>query len=321
MAQENMSLQGVALSLTPTSSPVVSAVTTSTVASQLIATAPLAVRSSPSRQFQPSLHQHIASPLFPTRVPSPAIANQQIVSVASTWPSSHPSLTPFFAQQPPQPVLLQSATPTVTQQQDRAVAGHWQPPQQTLQQPLYRIQNPVPSGAFVRAVDPPLPESRILFPLVSRVSPLQYVEFHRELINHPNQAMVRYVLDGIAHGFPSGFDPSLVSLRPSHRNMKSALQHPDVIDKYLANEISHGRVVGPFASPPFPNLQCSPFWVIPKKGQPGKRRLIQDLSSPEGHSVNDGIPKDPFSLTYISVDHAIARLYSLVRVLLWPNLT
>ncbi|XP_028409426.1 uncharacterized protein LOC114532033 [Dendronephthya gigantea] len=123
--------------------------------------------------------------------------------------------------------------------------------------------------------------------------------------------MVRYVLDGIAHGFPSGFDSSLVSLRSSHRNMKSALQHPDVIDKYLANKISHGRVVGPFASPPFPNLQCSPFGVIPKKGQPGKWRLILDLSSPEGHSVNDGIPRDPFSLTYISVDHAIARLVQL----------
>ena len=48
--------------------------------------------------------------------------------------------------------------------------------------------------------------------------------------------------------------------------------------------------------------------MIPKKGQPGKWRLILDLSFPTQHSVNDGIPKDPFSLQYISVDDAIKIL-------------
>lgn len=51
--------------------------------------------------------------------------------------------------------------------------------------------------------------------------------------------------------------------------------------------------------------------MIPKKSQPNKWRLILDLSSPTGHSVNDGIPKDPFSLQYISVDDAIRALVEL----------
>ena len=51
--------------------------------------------------------------------------------------------------------------------------------------------------------------------------------------------------------------------------------------------------------------------MISKKGQPGKWRLILDLSSPTQHSVNDGIPKDPFSLQYISVDDAIKILMAL----------
>lgn len=65
------------------------------------------------------------------------------------------------------------------------------------------------------------------------------------------------------------------------------------------------------SSPPFPTLHCSPFGVIPKKGQPGKWRFILDLSSLQGHSVIDGIPKDPFSSQDVSVDIAIARLLEL----------
>lgn len=51
------------------------------------------------------------------------------------------------------------------------------------------------------------------------------------------------------------------------------------------------------------SLQVSPLGVVPKKGT-NKWRLILDLSSPEGHSVNDGIPPDLCSLSYISVEDA-----------------
>ena len=69
-----------------------------------------------------------------------------------------------------------------------------------------------------------------------------------------------------------------------------------VIDRYLANEVSLGRVLGPFPSPPLLDLHVSSFGVIPKRGQPGKWRLIVDLSSPGGLSVNDGINPEDFSL-------------------------
>ena len=39
-----------------------------------------------------------------------------------------------------------------------------------------------------------------------------------------------------------------------------------------------------------PMNSISPFGVIPKGHTPGKWRLIVDLSSPKGGSVNDGIP-------------------------------
>ena len=141
-------------------------------------------------------------------------------------------------------------------------------------------------------------------PPVSAVSPLKVDQFCRELSHHPNPQLVSSVLDGIRHGFKLGFSHHQ-PLRSARRNKPSAYAHPAVIDEYLANEVSLGRVAGPFTSPPFPFLHVSSFGVIPKKGQPGKWRLIVDLSSPGGASVNDGINPDEFTLHYISVDQII----------------
>lgn len=84
----------------------------------------------------------------------------------------------------------------------------------------------------------------------------------------------------------------------------------DVIDSYINNEVQLRRVAGPFSSPPLPFLHTSSFGVIPKKGQPGKWRLIIDLSSPHGHSVNDGIDSDSCSLQYIRIDDVVNMLTS-----------
>ena len=112
------------------------------------------------------------------------------------------------------------------------------------------------------------------------------------------------VLEGLRFGFKLGFSPSQ-SLKPAKRNKPSAYEHPSVIDEYLATEVSLGRVAGPFASPPVPLLHVSSFGVIPKKGQRGKWRLIVDLSSPGGASVNDGINPDEFTLHNTTVDQFI----------------
>lgn len=80
-----------------------------------------------------------------------------------------------------------------------------------------------------------------------------------------------------------------------------------VIDAYLKTEISCGRVAGPFTMPRFPDLHISYFGVVPKSNQLGKWHLIHDLSSPEGHSVNDSIPKPPCSVQYVTVDGIMAH--------------
>ena len=55
----------------------------------------------------------------------------------------------------------------------------------------------------------------------------------------------------------------------------------------------------------------SRFGVIPKHHQPEKWRLILDLSSPAGHSVNDGIAGEDYSLQYMKVDDIMAGIMRL----------
>ena len=151
-----------------------------------------------------------------------------------------------------------------------------------------------------------------LLPSVAMVSPLNLRQFSAELQSYPDRGKVNYVLRGIEHGFDIGFSPQF-PLKSARKNKASAYEHPEVVDAYLHNEVSLGRVLGPFDSPPLPDLHVSGFGVIPKAGQPGKWRLILDLSSPHGSSVNDAIDPDLFSLQYIKFDDVVAMVTKLGR--------
>jgi len=88
---------------------------------------------------------------------------------------------------------------------------------------------------------------------VSAVTPLQAEQFAWGLQLHPHQQQVQFVLDGLCHGFKLGFCPAQ-KLQVAENNKPSTHQHQSVIDNYmyLANEVSLGRVAGPFDSPPSP---------------------------------------------------------------------
>ena len=137
------------------------------------------------------------------------------------------------------------------------------------------------------------------------VSPINVEKLAAELSHYPDKMKVDFVIAGLNYGYRVGFNASLVSLQAASGNMPSALLQPSVTDDYLRNELDKGRIAGPFKTPPLPNLHVSRFGMIPKKHQPGKWRLILDLSSPRGASVNDGIPKEEFSVQYMKVDAII----------------
>ncbi len=49
---------------------------------------------------------------------------------------------------------------------------------------------------------------------------------------------------------------------------------------------------------------------MPKK-EPGKFRIIHDLSYPKGYSVNESIPPELATVSYLGLDHRVSLILSL----------
>ena len=81
--------------------------------------------------------------------------------------------------------------------------------------------------------------------------------------------------------------------------MPSAATHPDVISKYVGDEVSGGRIFGPFSKGAIPNLQINRMGVVPKGHTLGEWHMI---TFPDGASVNDRIDPQLCSLQYTTVD-------------------
>ena len=111
----------------------------------------------------------------------------------------------------------------------------------------------------------------------------------------------------IINGFTQGFKLDFVGERKSSfaPNLLFAREFPGVIDSKVASEVALGRIAGPFDTPPVDPLWVSPVGAVPKKIK-GEYRMIQDLSYPEGSSVNDGNPRELSTVHYATVDDAIS---------------
>jgi hypothetical protein len=126
-------------------------------------------------------------------------------------------------------------------------------------------------------------------------------------------ALARYedpeVADLLRFGFPVGYCPGDRSACADGkvRTHKGAVYYPDAVNAFLDSEVSLGATLGPFDNNPLMSpLTLSPLNTVDKDNG-RKRRVIVDLSWPEGSSVNDGIDKrryldDDIQLHYPSVD-------------------
>ena len=141
-------------------------------------------------------------------------------------------------------------------------------------------------------------------------TPLDTQQWTQDLQFHPDKDFSSYILQGLTFGFRIGFDRAQ-PLHPATSNLHTS--NPSIISEYLDREISLMRMWKfPRHCIP-PGIQTSPLGVIPKKNKPGKWRLIVDLSSPMGFSVNDGISQELSSLSYTSVDHLASLVTSVGR--------
>ena len=91
----------------------------------------------------------------------------------------------------------------------------------------------------------------------------------------------KYLLDGFTDGFRLGcLVPPKANIAKNH---KSVYDHPEVIKKHITKGVALGRIAGPFTKPPFENFISSPLGIVPKS-EPGKYRIIHDLSYPKNAS-------------------------------------
>ena len=139
------------------------------------------------------------------------------------------------------------------------------------------------------------------------VSPINVDRLAFLLRNHPRPDIVSYVVSGFSFGFDIGFCGEVSLTRP--RNLLSARRHPEPVSVAIAKEVTRGHTSGPFVLPPLEPFHCSPLGAVPKKD--GTFRIILDLSSPRGASINEGISRDDFSIKYSSFDDAVTLVRSL----------
>ena len=143
-------------------------------------------------------------------------------------------------------------------------------------------------------------------------SPIRVNVWRQSLTEHPDQRFVQYMLKGLEEGFRIGFQYQQAQLIGCKSNL--VINNPSVVTEYLDTEVRLNRVVKlSREEADQAGIHCSPIGIIPKKNKPGKWRLIVDLSSPEGASVNDGIDKDMSRLSYTSIDAIAEKVLSLGR--------
>ena len=142
-------------------------------------------------------------------------------------------------------------------------------------------------------------------------SPLQEQVWQVLLQDHPDRSLVDYVISGIQEGFHIYFNYPSSHCHSAKRNMFLSTEHSAVVSQYIASERHMKWMHGPFLSSC--NIHTSSIWVISKKHRVGKWRLIIDLSSPVGCSVNDVIDPSLCSMSYmyITVEDAIQEITKL----------
>lgn len=99
-----------------------------------------------------------------------------------------------------------------------------------------------------------------------------------------------YVLDGIKFGFPLHYTGPILD-RPNRTAHASALLYQIQLIEYVTVETQNNAMLGPFDRSPFKEwTNFSPLMTRPKS-EPHKRRIIVDLSYPDGNNVNAYIHK------------------------------
>lgn len=115
-------------------------------------------------------------------------------------------------------------------------------------------------------------------------SGLNIIQWENELTNYHDKEICFF----LKFGWPVGYhlEKPPVSVQQNH---PSATMHASHVHNYIRTELAHNAIVGPFSETPFaPWTRLSPLMTRPKR-ESEARRVIADMSFPNGEAVNNGI--------------------------------
>ena len=141
------------------------------------------------------------------------------------------------------------------------------------------------------------------------VTQWDFTYLSKKLVNFPNPELI----DLLKYGFPIECNESCSNMSKPD-NQAGAKCFPDELDAYIAKHLHDGTLIGPFSENRTGTRACiSPLNTIAKKDR-SERRVLMDLSFPEGNAVNSGIDKDHYrgeqvTLTLPNVDSLLKLIY------------
>ena len=145
------------------------------------------------------------------------------------------------------------------------------------------------------------PAFKTFIPLATGpTTPININMLASQLNNHPDKRACEFILSGLNSGFSLGCKSTILPCQP--KNLQSALNNCEQVTNAFNKELARASIAGPFVSPPFSDLHCSPVGAREKPD--GTFRIILDLSQPDQNSVNKGIDKEEYSVQYTQFDQA-----------------
>lgn len=138
------------------------------------------------------------------------------------------------------------------------------------------------------------------------ISVIDIEEFARHTISHPNRALISYLLNGLKCGFRLGYTGERKLNIMS--NLTSLELSPQTLPNFIRNELLIGRIAGPFSleHPPTGLFMVNPLGLVEKRDtNPTEYRVITHHSAPHGSSVNDGIDRHEFKISFDTLKHAV----------------
>ena len=145
-------------------------------------------------------------------------------------------------------------------------------------------------------------------------SPLHPEAWEDEATGHQDD---EWLIAGTRYGFPIQYTGGPCYEKQVDYNHPSADAYSAHVNEYFDKETTNQAMAGPYQRPPFtPWYRQSPMMTRPKS-EPGKRRVIVDLSYPNG-GVNDYI--HPHTYNGMEVAHSLPTISDLLELVRWAGL-